>query len=116
MCVIPPEGFWIAGEMQPLCNIEELAGERIGELTPFIKELYNKIMSMRDVEVKFIDIPNRELCAEYAKKVLVDIEKSGYTSFIVYLLDFSKFLRTLGDERFNELIEFIDKYMEGLTI
>ena len=37
MCEILPEGFWIAGEMQPLCNIEELAGKKVEELTPFIK-------------------------------------------------------------------------------
>ena len=65
---------------------------------------------MRDVEVKFVNIPNRELCAKYARKVLVDIEKSGYTSLQFYLQNFSKFLEALGDSRFDELIRYVNNY------
>lgn len=82
------------------------------ELEKFFKLSLDKIKEVQRVEIKFANIPDIELYSECAKKVLVDIEKSGYTSFIVYLLDLSKFFKLLNDNRFNELIEFLDKYID----
>ena len=119
MCDViePIEGFlfnkccgYILNNLETL-GIKDLAYE---DLEKFFKLLLDKTEKVQRVEVKFANIPDIALYSKYAKKVLVDIEKSGYTFFIVYLLDFSKFLKTLGDSRFNELIEFIDKYIGNI--
>ena len=97
-----------------LNNLETLGTKDLPyeDLEKFFKLLLDKTEKVQRVEVKFANIPDIALYSKYAKKVLVDIEKSGYTSFIAYLLDFSKFLKTLGDSRFDKLIEFIDKYID----
>lgn len=115
MCIIPPEGIKIANSSL-YTNLYEL-GENIltdEELNDFFNSFLEKMKSVEKLEVKFCDVADWDSYMKYVK-VLIPIwhEKSGYTSFITYLLDFSKLLKTLGDERFNELIEFIDSYIHN---
>ncbi len=116
MCVIPPEGIMI-GNSWLYTNLEELGTKNLSndELKNFFDSFLVQMRNVERIEVKFCDIADWDSYMKYVK-VLIPFwhEKSGYTSFIVYLLDFSKFLRTLGDSRFNELIEFIDKYIGNI--
>lgn len=96
-----------------LSNLETLGTKDLAyeELERFFKLLLEEVKSVQRIEIKFANIPDIELYTKYARKVLVDIEKSGYTSFITYLCDFKELLKSLGNNRFDELIKFINKYI-----
>ena len=99
-----------------LDNLETLGTKDLSyeELKNFFKLLLDKIEKVQRVEVKFANIPDIESYSKHTRKILMNVEKSGYTSFIVYLSDFKEFLRMLNDDRFNELIEFIDRYVGNI--
>lgn len=101
MCVLPPEGVMIANSSL-YTNLYELGKKCLKdeELNEFFDSFLAQMKSVERIEIKFCDIADWD-------------ERSKRTSFIVYLLDFSKFLKTLGDSRFTELIEFIDSYIHN---
>lgn len=116
MCDViePIEGIMI-GNSWLYTNLEELGTKDLSDEK--LKEFFDSfLVLMKDVErieVKFCDIADWDSYMKYVK-VLIPFwhSKSGYTSFIVYLQDFSKLLKTLGDSRFDEIIRYIDSYIQ----
>ncbi len=80
------------------------------EYDNFSEELGLLLKKVHGLTIDFSNKENREEIQK-ARRVIWE-DRENYTSLIAYLQDLSTFFKLLGDSRFNELIEFIDKYID----
>lgn len=112
-CIIDEEDIFSGRSFyfKGLSRIYELAEQYLGiESLDFFLQMQTLCKGVKDINIDFSIYNNREELLELRIK-LIDLRGENYTFFTHYLQDLSTFFKLLDDERFNELIEFIDKYI-----